>query len=179
MYKIYKTNMIETLIHTLSDESDKLFDVYAVDGGIYWKIYIKRNGYLIINNGIPYEDKIILTEYKDDIIYNKEVNEGEIIYVNYKDEWRIKLLEIKFDDEEFYVSGFFLYSKKNISGLPGFIICGCFDGMTKRHQMLLKIATSIIKKKGYGCIYIDKGEKGELKHHSSWGFMNNYNKKYW
>ena len=40
--------------------------------------------------------------------------------------------------------------------------------------MLLKIATSIIKKQGYGCIYIDKGNKGELKHHSTWGFMNDF-----
>jgi hypothetical protein len=158
--------MTEILIQSLSDISLELFDIYAVNGGIYWKISIKQNGNLKIQNNGP-----------GDIIYNRYVTRGEIIYINYRNERRIKILEIIFNEKEFYINGFFLYSKSEENGIPGFILCGCFDGMTLRHQVLLKIAASTIKNRGYGYIYVDEGEVGDIKHHSTSGFMNSYNSR--
>ncbi len=159
--------MVETYIQALDDLSSNLFDLYALDGGIYWKIIPKQHGTLTLLNCTKTFD--VLNHLFDDMVIP-----GQNIMINYDTSIRLDLITIKFNENEFYVNGFMIHSKHNVNKLPGFIMCGCFDGMTQRHQKLLKIGASIIEANGYGCVFIDKGEAGEKKHHSEWGFMNNF-----
>jgi len=50
----------------------------------------------------------------------------------------------------------------------GSIVCGCFDGLTLKHNRLLKYAVSL----GSTIIYVDPGSQFDSKHHSTFQFMN-------
>ena len=143
-----------------------LFDIYYAHAGVYWYIQSLVNLFQI-KITIHTTDGFLIKEIHD-LPKNKKISLG------IDEKKKISKLTMDMPDLSFVVQKFNMICTKcsesicNSNQTTGSIVCGCFDGLTLKHNRLLKYAVSL----GSTIIYVDPGSQFDTKHHSSFRFMN-------
>ena len=153
------------------------FDIYCKSSGVYW--YIKTlTDRCEVCVTICYSDGCTDSiECDTHIIHtnpdtNPDTNPTNgLSLINIDTCRRIKSISLTYNKIEYIINNFRVTCKEceESSGYKsGCVVCGCFDGLTLKHNRLLRYASSFDKV----IVYVDEGSVHDTKHHSHGKFVN-------